>query len=59
MSKADKAICDEFNFYEYGFSHLVTMPNNYKFIVRELSCEESQKLENSGAKIELLSELGG
>ena len=33
MSKADQAICDEFDLYEYGISHLVTMPNNYKFII--------------------------
>ncbi|MCE2717060.1 MAG: hypothetical protein LW696_07285 [Alphaproteobacteria bacterium] len=59
MSKADQAICDEFNLYEYGISHLVTMPNNYKFIIGDLSYEEFEKLENSGAKIELLTELGG
>jgi hypothetical protein len=58
MSKADQAICDEFNLYEYGSAYLITMQNGYRFIAQHIDKNIINELILAKAKIELLSELG-
>jgi len=58
MSKADQAICDEFNLYEYGSAYLITMLDGYRFIAQHIDKNIINELILAKAKIELLSELG-
>ena len=58
MSKADQAICDEFNLYEYGSAYLITMLDGYRFIAQHIDKNIIDELIEAKAKIELLSELG-
>lgn len=58
MSKADQAICDEFNLYEYGSAYLITMPDGYRFISQHIDKNIIDELIEANAKIESLSELG-
>jgi len=58
MSSADQLICDKFELYEMGSSYLITMSDGYRFISTNLGGDDLVKFEQSGAKIETLSELG-
>lgn len=58
MSKADQAICDEFNLYEYGTIYLITMPDGYRFVSEHIDKNIIDELLKANAKIESLSELG-
>ena len=58
MSKADQAICDEFNLYEYATAYLITMPDGYRFVSQHIDKNIIDELLKANAKIESLSELG-
>lgn len=58
MSKADQAICDEFNLFEYGGAYLITMPDGYRFIAQHIDKNILDELTKANAKTEFLSELG-
>jgi hypothetical protein len=58
MSKADQAICDEFNLFEYGAAYLITMPDGYRFIAQHIDKNILDELIKANAKAEYLSELG-